>query len=361
MTVAVAAAAATGVVAESFVKAADMSSLPDFDCDLTCNKYKTAPGAQPTDALQQLASFGLTHVRARIWNNPTGGDCNLTDVMYLARRVNAAGLKLWLDFHYSDTWADPGKQYKPAAWATYPIDNLEAAVYNYTTAVIAALAAQGTSPAIVQVGNEVTNGMLWPETGQDCSDSGALYASGCAGVSPDGNWPTFARLVAAGIKAVRQQAPAAVVMVHTDRGPLLSTPAGAQEIAAWFGNLTKFLTPYGQDWDAVGLSCYPHFGFGNTTNFAHIAQLTPLLPQGKAVYVAETAFPYSGDVPGAQFPTTPAGQLQYTQSALAEAQAGGASGLAWWGTEFTTPLPAGLSGMWDQSYTALPALTQGWQ
>lgn len=357
--------AAAAATKAAFVKAADMSQLPDFDCYGACNKYRVSSNSPPTDAISQLAQFGLTHVRSRIWVNPTPFNAtyaNLTGVLGLARRINAAGMKLWLDVHYSDWWADPGQQHKPAAWMNMSIADLAQAVSTFTASTLAALVAQGTPPDIVQVGNEINNGMLWPEAWQDCSDSGALFKPGCSAVTrTQGNWPNFGSLVAAGLAQVRALTPHATVMIHTALGPDLAAPAPRAYIAGWYANLTAALS--GVDYDAVGLSCYPFWGFGNTTNFAHVADLLALLPPGKQVFVAETAFPYSSPQPGVtyQYPVTPAGQAQFVQAALANAQAGGAAGLAWWGTEYTQGSGAGLTGLWDEEYTALPALTQGWK
>lgn len=90
-----------------------------------------------------------------------------------------AGLELWLDFHYSDWWADPGHQAKPAAWSNLSLPQLTVAIQDFSHSAVAALVAQGTPPSIVQVGNEINAGMLWPQPGQSCSDSGSLHIPGC--------------------------------------------------------------------------------------------------------------------------------------------------------------------------------------
>lgn len=136
-----------------FIKGADFSSIGSLDCDGACPVFKWDTGSQSTDAVQQLARAGLNTIRIRIWNNPVPSMsyANLTGVLNLAARVKAAGMNVWLDFHYSDTWADPGHQAKPAAWADLGGEQLEDAVYNFTFAAMTALVAQGTTPIVTQV------------------------------------------------------------------------------------------------------------------------------------------------------------------------------------------------------------------
>ena len=112
------------------------------------------------DPLLILKNVGVNYIRLRIWNNPVSGYNNETKVLQDALAAKAQGLKLMVDFHYSDTWADPGKQGKPASWAGHGIAQLQTDVYNYTFQVCSDLKAQGTAPDSVEIGNEITNGML---------------------------------------------------------------------------------------------------------------------------------------------------------------------------------------------------------
>src|SRR6185503_836575 len=143
------------------------------------------------DAILILKDHGFNYVRLRIFNNPARdsgyspgkGFCDLQHTLQMAKRVKAAGMKLLLDFHYSDYWADPGKQYKPAAWNKLSFEDLKRALYDYTKNVVQELKAQGTSPDMVQVGNEINHGMVWPEGNVNHLDSLAqLYSAGVAGV-----------------------------------------------------------------------------------------------------------------------------------------------------------------------------------
>jgi arabinogalactan endo-1,4-beta-galactosidase len=336
-----------------FVKSADMSFLPVEDCQGTCSQFRTAIGQPTEDALAILASYGVNTVRIRTWVNPVGDQtyANLTGTAALAKRVVAHGLKVWLDFHYSDTWADPGHQYKPAAWDLLSMPQLLATVYNYTSQVMQLLIAQGTTPLLVQIGNEIDPGMLWAATGAPCNTGGDILAP-CSD-----NWSTFGGLVYAGIRAVRAATNDSLVLIHTSKGSKLSQPGGVDGIISYYTSIAANAT---DDFDGIGLSYYPHWGAGNTTDLAQLQQLLDAFPD-KWVVLAETAYPYAGDAtPGSQFPWTKNGQMEYLQSVLSEAQEGGASGISWWGTEYVNGSGAGMTALFDQNYVATPALQSGW-
>jgi beta-galactosidase len=146
----------------------------------------------------------------------------------MAKRVKAAGMKFLLDFHYSDTWADPGKQYKPAAWRGKSFPELKQAVYDYTKEVMQALKDQGTPPDMVQVGNEINHGMIWPE--------GNI-----------GNLDSLAQLLYAGINGVRVVAPATTIMLHVALG------GQNDESRLFYDNMVARQVPF----DVIGLSYYP--------------------------------------------------------------------------------------------------------
>src|ERR1044072_9255352 len=124
-------------------------------------KYYNASGAQQ-DPYDILKSTGINYARLRIWNTPASGNNNKAKVLQQAKAIKAKGLKLLIDFHYSDTWADPGKQYPPAAWASPSLNQLQSDAYTYTSDVSTDLKSQGTTPDSVQIGNEINVGMLWP-------------------------------------------------------------------------------------------------------------------------------------------------------------------------------------------------------
>src|SRR5262249_5646382 len=147
------------------------------------------------DILVILKSHGFNYIRLRTFVDPKAADgyspkgyCDLAHTITMAKRVKAAGMGLLLDFHYSDNWADPGKQVKPAAWQSLGFDALAAAVHDYTKDAISKLVTAGAAPDLVQIGNEITPGMLLPD--------GAI-----------GNWKQLGALLKAGIAGVKDVAP----------------------------------------------------------------------------------------------------------------------------------------------------------
>ncbi|MGW3731431.1 glycosyl hydrolase 53 family protein, partial [Streptomyces sp. NPDC000851] len=146
------------------IKGADISSLAKSEAK--GGVYKNSSGTTG-DALAILKSSGMNYARLKVWVNPADGYNNKTRVLAMAKRVKAQGMKLLVDFHYSDTWADPGAQSKPAAWAGHSYSQLKTDVYNHTYDVLNALKAQGTTADMVQVGNEINGGMLWNEGSTD--------------------------------------------------------------------------------------------------------------------------------------------------------------------------------------------------
>lgn len=182
---------------------ADISFLPELEA----RGMKFSDNGVEKDAIQILKDHGFNYVRLRIFNDPASdsgyspgkGFCDLENTKKMAKRVKAAGMKLLLDFHYSDYWADPGKQYKPAGWRKYSFEELKKAVYDYTKEVMQQLKEQGTTPDMVQVGNEINHGIVWPE----------------GNVS---NFDGLAQLINAGTAAVKSVDPSVVMMLHVALG-----------------------------------------------------------------------------------------------------------------------------------------------
>lgn len=156
--------------------------------------------------LHILKDNGVNSIRLRIWNEPPGGFCNLERTLLMAKRIKEAGLSFLLDFHYSDKWADPANQWKPKAWEDLDFTGLKSAVYKYTSEVLTALQNQGTMPDMVQIGNEITPGMLWGEgkVDGDCDTTE--------------QWEQFAALVQAGISGAKSVDSSLSIMIHIDRG-----------------------------------------------------------------------------------------------------------------------------------------------
>ena len=191
------------------------------------------------DAIDILRDNGMNYIRLRLFVNPKSelgysqrdGYCDLEHTLIMAKRIKDAGMYFLLDFHYSDNWADPAKQIMPQAWQTLSYDEVCDAVYEHTKTTLEALKAQGTEPDMVQVGNEVSNGMLWPY--------------GAVRHSFDG----LCGLLKEGVRAVRESAPSAEIMIHVALG------GQAEESERFFDAMEE----YGVEYDIIGQSYYPEW------------------------------------------------------------------------------------------------------
>lgn len=215
-----------------YIKGADISTL--LEVENAGGKFYD--GGKNKELLDILSDYGINYVRLRLWNDPYApdgtpygaGGCDLPAVMKLAKRAKSHGMKVLLDYHYSDFWADPGKQILPKAWQDKTVEELERAVYEYTADTLSQLKKAGVMPDMVQVGNEITNGLMWPY-----------------GRKPE--YDNIARFISAGIRAVRDADPAVKIMLHLDNG-------GRNDLyREWFDNYTT----RGEDFDIIGLSYYP--------------------------------------------------------------------------------------------------------
>jgi arabinogalactan endo-1,4-beta-galactosidase len=252
---------------DTIIRGADISFTPQIE-DLG-GKYKLH-GVE-MDALDILKQNGANYIRLRIWHTPANGYCGLAKTLAYAMRVKARGYKLLLDFHYSDWWADPGKQNKPAAWVGIPFAALRDSMYAYTRDVVAAMKNQNTLPDMVQIGNEITAGMLWND-----GRVGGTYDT------PQ-QWANFADLVNEGIRGAREAASdtAMKIMIHIDRG-------GDNTGARWFYDKLK---AQGVQFDVIGLSYYPWW-HGSLTQLKN--NLNDLAARyDKDLVLAETAYPWT--------------------------------------------------------------------
>ena len=212
----------------AFAKGADVSWVTQMEKE-GCLFYNAA-GTQ-TECMALLKGLGMNAIRLRVWVNPTGGWCGKDDVLAKAKRAQALGFRLMIDFHYSDWWADPGKQNKPAAWVNLDLAGLKKAVADHTTEILTALKGAGITPEWIQIGNETTGGMLWPD-GQNYTDAG---------------FANYVQLHNAGYDAAKAVFPSAKVMVHVDNG-------WKWETLKWF--FASF-DGKGARYDLIGLSLYP--------------------------------------------------------------------------------------------------------
>ena len=275
------------------------------------------------DAIAILRAHGANAFRLRLFVNPDHTEVQVNDLDYTVRmavRIKAAGAKLLLDFHYSDTWADPGRQTTPSAWAALPFDSLEHQVEVYSADVIARLKQAGALPDIVQVGNEVDAGMLWP--------------LGRVGGSDDtpAQWDRFTRLLKAGIRGVRSAlgpADTVRILLHYSQG---ASSGGTQ----WFFD---HLDTYGVPYDIIGLSYYPWW-HGQPAYLRNNLDAT-VLRYGRDVMVVETTFPWrAGGVDASApyaaalaWPVSPQGQARFLNDvldAVAALPGGRGAGVLWW-------------------------------
>ena len=211
---------------------ADISFLPQLEQ----RGIKFSDNGVQKDAIQILKDHGLNYIRLRIFNNPSRdsgyspqkGFCDLEHTKQMAKRIKAAGMKFLLDFHYSDDWADPGKQYEPKAWRNLSFEALKKSLFDYTKDVMQQLKDQGTLPDMVQVGNEINHGIVWPE--------GNIK-----------NVDNTAQLISAGIAAVKAVDPSVVIMLHIALG-------GQNSESVFF--IDQMLARKVQ-FDVIGLSYYP--------------------------------------------------------------------------------------------------------
>lgn len=250
----------------TFVKGVDLSTLVELE---KCGaKYYN--NGKEGDILSILKEYDFDTVRIRVWNDPYAEDgtaygAGTNDVetsIEIGKRVTAAGYGVLLNLHYSDFWADPGKQIKPKAWKDYGIEELEKAIYDFTLDTVKAFLDAGVNITMIQVGNELSNGLCWPE-----------------GKVPE--YDNIARMVSSGIRACRAVDASIPLMIHLDNG---GNNALYRE---WFDNYTK----RGEDFEYIGLSYYP-FWHGTLdmleNNMNDIA-----VRYGKDLIVAEVSMGYT--------------------------------------------------------------------
>ncbi|MCA5013960.1 glycosyl hydrolase 53 family protein [Enterococcus sp. S22(2020)] len=257
------------VVRAEFISGADISILADME--KSGGKYYEN-GTQK-DALQILKNNGVNYVRLRLWNNPYdsagnsygAGTNDLATTISLAKRAKALNLKVLLDFHYSDFWVDPGKQNVPKAWASYSFDQMNTAVYDYTKTVLTQMKSAGAFPDMVQIGNELNSGMLWPY--------GKSWGQG------GGEFDRLATFLNSGIKAVKDtQTSYTPIMLHVADGGDTSL------FQWWFDEITARKVNY----DLIGISYYPYW-HGSMANLQHTMD-TISQRYAKDVVVVETAY-----------------------------------------------------------------------
>jgi arabinogalactan endo-1,4-beta-galactosidase len=276
--------------------------------------YKNAAGTtQPLETI--LEASGVNTVRQRTWVNPVNGTYGLDYNLELAKRATAAGLDIYLDFHFSDTWADPGHQTTPAAWQGFDIDDLADEIYNYTMDTMDSFQTNGVPLSLVSIGNEITAGMLWPlgEFSDNAYNLARLLHSASAGIKDSNILPQPA------------------IMIHLDNGWNYQTQENWYDTVLAEGPLAS------SDFDVQGVSYYPFYNSAATLASLQSSLTSMKNKYEKQVMVVETNWPTSCPDPEYAFPSdttsipfSPAGQTTWIEDVASEVSAAGGNGLFYW-------------------------------
>ena len=347
------------VTAQDYFVGGDISVLQSYE-DLGVDYYDQQ-GAKIDDVLKYMKSeqVGWNAMRVRLFvnpqrKNPDGSTdaqvCQDLDyVVRLCRRIKEEGFALMLDFHYSDTWADPSNQWTPADWLGLSDEQLQTKLYDYTKDCLQQLVEAGAAPDFIQTGNEISYGMLWGKYNQK-----TYYCNW----SDNKNWPRFIGLLQHAVKACREVCPEAKVILHTERaGQVNALLAICEKLSA-------------VDYDIIGLSYYPFWHGALATLGRTLSQLESQYPD-KEVQIVETAYyyqwqPTSGITDFSKtWAVSPEGQAAFARSLIAELKNhDNVNGLYWWFPEENGNGPASKvltnwvnRGLWDNStHRALPGL-----
>ncbi|HTY12477.1 MAG TPA: glycosyl hydrolase 53 family protein [Bacteroidota bacterium] len=260
--------------------------------------FKDNAGVQK-NCMEVLKEKGINALRFRVWVNPSPAYCGKEDVAYMAHRADSMGFKVMLDFHMSDTWADPGHQTKPAAWAHDSVSQLLADIYNHVRDVLDTLKSLGVTPAWVQIGNETNDGMLWPD-----------------GQVSKGHIENFAAMIQSGYNAVKSVDSSIQVIVHLANGH------DDGSFRQMFDNL-KF---FGTHWDIIGMSVYPYWAnlpWAEDDSLALITMNDMIARYSTKVMVVEAGYLYNQAVPA----------NAYLLDLIAKTKSAGGLGVFYWEPE----------------------------
>ena len=313
-----------------FIAGADVSYLRDMES----RGIVFTDDGQPHPGLEILRAHGYNWVRLRIMNEPTPLPNTLAYTLAEAKAAKALGFRVLLDFHYSDNWADPGHNNTPKAWAKLPHEELVKAVFNFSRDTVTAMRQQGTMPDMVQIGNEITSGMLWPD-----------------GKLPE-RWDQFAELLTAGVRgceAGKGDQPRPAIMIHIDQG-------GNSETTQWFfDHLIAHHVPF----DVIGQSYYP-FWQGSLDDLRRNLAFQANRYR-KPIIVVETAYNWRDsekfDRGKKVFAETPEGQRDFYAAlvkVVRETPNNLGKGVFWW-----EPMAEGAianRGLFDDRHNALPGI-----
>lgn len=263
----------------AFVKGADISWVTEMERQ--GDKFFNARGEE-RECTALMKEMGLDAIRLRVWVDPKEHDnwCNQEDLVVKAKRAAALGMDVMVDFHYSDWWADPGQQHKPAAWKGLSVEQLRQAIAGHTKDVLSALKTAGVTPKWVQVGNEIRPGMLWDE---EARLSGASWDIKANEVKEMGwtstevkypkNWANLGTFIATGYDAVKEVFADAIVIVHLDNGY-------DNGLYTWFFDELK---KHGGKWDMIGMSIYPFWTMEEHPEYTAEKTITDCIANIRAV------------------------------------------------------------------------------
>ncbi len=292
--------------------------------------YKDKSGQTVSDPVAFFKQEGLNALRVRLFVDPTkAGDkgvCqDLEYVKKLGKRIKDAGHAFLLDFHYSDTWADPGKQWTPDAWKNLSDAALADKLYEYTKDCLRQLKAAGATPDLIQTGNEISFGMLWGT--KAAADDGKTNR--CFTNSSAANWNRFFNLLKQAGKACREECPGAKIILHSERVP------DVKVLLDYFDRMKQ----NGIDYDVVGLSYYPAY-HGSMENLESVITQIENKGYGKDIMVVETGYCYAWPLPEtkynytALYPYSEEGQRKFTADLVSVLKKHtSVTGLFWWWSE----------------------------
>lgn len=316
------------------LRGADVSFLPELR---TSGLPLYNLNNQREDPLVTLQKSGVNTIRLRLWHTPSTSTSTLVTVAQLASEIKQMGMKVLLSVHYSDTWADPGQQQKPAAWTSLSYTQLLDSMYQYTRTVM-----QVIQPDYIQIGNEINGGLLWPE----------------------GSWSQpqqFKNLLKQGVKAVRETNPATKIILHY---------AGHEGAAAFFTNLSDV------DYDIIGLSYYPLWHGKDLNQLS--GSLSQLKQLSKPIAIVETSYPFTlnwndftNNIIGLPeqlltgYPASPQGQLSFLNKLKSICADNKLLGFCYWGAEWVSYKGSNATNgsswenqaLWNFSGNALPAMS----
>ena len=312
--------------AEKFM-GGDISMLPKYEEAGVA--YKDKEGNTVSDPIAFFKQEGMNAMRVRLFVDPSKdsdkGVCQDLDyVKKLGKRIKDAGLKLMLDFHYSDTWADPGKQWTPDAWKSLTDTQLNDKIYEYTKDCLQQMKTAGATPDFIQTGNEISYGMLWGTEAEAKNNQN----NRCYTTSPDANWARFFNLLKNAGKACREVCPDAKIVLHSERTPKPNV------LTDFFDRMKNAEI----DYDIIGLSYYPdHHGDLQTLETA--LNSVEGKQYGKKIMIVETGYSYAWSIGNtfdytSTYPYTEEGQRKFTADLITMLNKHQeVTGLFWWWPE----------------------------